>query len=195
MRRAKMQIIPAKPTEGSVFVGQMQLVVLYGDLQDTTLTLPLCRTLAALGGVLYCGDGCTAVCGDPGAAGLRFVLLETERLRSCGAEDTLVICKLGAAFPQSAGFAERLYALAAAPPPPPAEGLEWLGCACGEESTLALSSLREESAVVELRRTLPLPGGGALEPGEFPVRLRVPTEGYPLLCCCGVELLFGGGGR
>jgi hypothetical protein len=174
-------------------VGHPQLILLYGDLQDTTLTLPLSRTLAALGGVLYCGAGCTALYGDPGAAGLRFVLHETEQLHSCGVEDALVICQLGAAFPQTLGFAERLFVLAASPAPPRAEGMVWLGCACGEESTLALSSLREESAVVELRRALPLPGGDALEPGEFPLRLPAPLEGYPLLCYCGLALLFGNG--
>ncbi len=173
-------------------MGHPQLVILYGDPQDTTLTLPICRALAALGGVLYYGDGCAAVYGESGAAGLRFVLLETSQLRACGAEDALIVCKHGAVFPQNLGRPERLYVLTAAPPHgEAAAGLEWLDCAWGESSALALSSLREDCAVVELRRTIPLPGGGELESGEYPLRLGVPMEGWPLLCCCGVQMLFG----
>lgn len=176
-----------------------QLVFLYGDLRDTSFTLPLCRALAELGGVLYYGEGCAALYGAPGAAGPRFFLLETDRLRSCGAEDALVICKEGAAFPDNLSHPGRLYILANTSAPGgttdcTAAGGDkiWLGCGCGEGSALALSSLREDSAVVELRRAIPLPGGGAAEPTEIPMRLDAPTEGWPLLCACGVRVLFGG---
>ena len=168
-----------------------QLIFLYGDSRDTSITLPLCRMLAGLGGVLCYGEGCAAIYGASSPAGPRFVLLETDRLHSCGMEDTLIILKEGAEFPQHLGHAGRLYVLANAPKPSEMADIDWLGCACGEESVLALSSLREDSAVVELRRAVPLPGGGMAEPGEIPMRLEAPTPGWPLLCECGVRILFG----
>ncbi|MDR2524988.1 MAG: hypothetical protein LBC83_02160 [Oscillospiraceae bacterium] len=169
-----------------------QAVFLYGEAQDITLTLPLCRTLAALGGVQYFGHGIAASYGFAGVAGMRFVLLESESLRCCGVENAVVICKQGVVLPGTIGYADRLYAVCSAPPPPHLpESVEWVGCACGKDATLALSSLREDSAVAELCRPLPLPGGGNREPGEFPLRHGVPPEGYPMLCCAALELLFG----
>ncbi|MCL2106909.1 MAG: hypothetical protein FWH26_07650 [Oscillospiraceae bacterium] len=169
-------------------------VVLLGSPSDTSLTLPLCRALESLGGVLFAGHGCLAAYGAPEASRRRFLLWETEALFSLGAENALLVLKQGTPFPQDVGGVQRLTVLADHPAPafPALRGVEWIGCACGEgRSELALSSLREDRAVAELRRPLTRPDGKALEPGEFPIRLSAPMEGYPLLCCCAVELLFG----
>ncbi|MDR1465563.1 MAG: hypothetical protein LBJ11_09750 [Oscillospiraceae bacterium] len=162
--------------------------VLYGDVRDSSLSLPLCRSLERLGGVIYVGPGCVSVFGQ----GQRCLLAELGRPESCGGEEALLILKRDEPFPREMSLPPRLTVIAAQPKPedfPPGRAVEWISCG-GVNNTLALSSLREDCAVVELRRTVSLPGGGTREPGELLFRLPAPMEGYPLLCCCAVELLL-----
>jgi hypothetical protein len=171
-------------------------VLLYGPKEESSLTLPLCRALEGLGGVLYLGPEGIAAYGE---APRRFLLLETDGLLGCDLPAPLLVLKPGADEPSRFHAPEGTIVLAnkSAPLPPEPAGLLaprppacWLACECGEQSVLAISSLREESAVVELRQSLAMPGGGVLEPGEYPMQLPAPMEGYTLLCHCAATLLY-----
>ncbi|MDR1927015.1 MAG: hypothetical protein LBQ33_00045 [Oscillospiraceae bacterium] len=171
-----------------------QLLLLYGDREDTSLTLPLCGLLSRMGGVRYLGFGLAA---EYPLAASRFLLFETAELRCCGAEQALLVLKQGSDYPEGFSPPEHLTVLAQSAKPDwlaaeDGKQLEWIDLDCGAESTLSLSSLRESRAVLELRRTVTLADGTALEPGAFPLELHAPAEGFPLLCCCALRLLGEG---
>jgi len=146
----------------------LRTVILYGDPEDASLTLPLCRALERLGGVAYLGPGRAAAYHEPGRAP-RFLLWETGALLCCDLPRALVLLKQGAA------------------PPPDLSPLPQ-ATVLGGGDLPALSSVGERSAVVELRAPLPRMEGGALESGEYTVELAAPMEGYALLACCAAQL-------
>ena len=147
----------------------MQTVILYGGLDDASLTLPLCRALEHLGGVVYFGPGRAAAYAD---CPPRFLLWETDTLLCCDIPRPLVLLKQGARPPQGLSPLQQAVVL-------------------GGQILPALSSLGEQSAVVELRRPLPRIDGSMLDAGEYTVELSAPMEGYALLACCAVELWAG----
>ncbi len=68
-------------------------------------------------------------------------------------------------------------------------GIETVVCGMGEENSLMLSSIGENTASVCLQRKIVTLGGNTVEPCEFPVRLKNKITDYALLAAFGILLL------
>lgn len=164
-------------------------VVLFGDRNDTSLTLPLCRCLERYGGVLYLGAGCIA---EYSSQNSEFVLIETDCIENCNVENSIFILKSPELLSEMgflpnemnyiiSEFNDNIRAV-------PAKNSLIL-CSTGSKGDILLSSLNQTSACISVQHCLKTLSGRQLDPCEFKVGMDTEIIGYPLLAICCVLIL------
>lgn len=74
-------------------------------------------------------------------------------------------------------------------------GLPAVTCGLGARDTITLSSMRGDSAVINLQRSITCFDGSVAEPQEFPIRLSAPTDHYLLMAVASIYILTGNADR
>jgi hypothetical protein len=162
-------------------------VVLFGDRNDTSLTLPFCRCLERHGGVLYSGSGCIA---EYSQRKTDFVLIETDFIESYNAENSIFVLKSPELFHCLNFITNENYIVISEYSDNINKGhAPVILCSTGSKGDILLSSLSESGACVSIQHCMTTLNGRQLDPCEFKVKADVAIMGYPLLAVCCVLIL------
>ena len=169
----------------------MVKIVLYGDRSDTSLTLPLCRCLERQGGVLYYGGGHLA---DYCCAVPNFAVFETDTLRGCDGDNTVVIFKSAFNDPPDIWGRDGIRAVCEKENIRAADflssrGVDHLTCSAGDGGTLTVSSIGESCAVINVSSCITTFTGRYVMPGEVTIKTAPIPNAYALLAVCSVLLV------
>ena len=169
----------------------MVKIVLYGDKSDTSITLPLCRCLERQGGVLYYGGGYLAeyCCTAP-----KFAVFETETLKGCDGDNTVIIFKSSFDRPPDICRREGLCAVCETENRRAADflsarGVDIITCSAGDRGDLTISSIGDSRTVVNVSRCVTTLTGRCVLPGEVTIKTAPVSNAYALLAVCSVLLV------
>ena len=166
-------------------------VLLYGDRSDTSLTLPLCRCLERQGGVLYYGGGHLV---EYASIAPKFAVFETDILKGCDSENTVLIFKSAFAEPPDIWGREGLCAVCEKENNREAElladrGVDFLTCSSVGGGTLTVSSIGDSGAVVNVSECITTFSGRYVLPGEVKIKTAPFANAYAMLAVCSVLLV------
>ncbi|HZJ78069.1 MAG TPA: hypothetical protein VFD52_04665 [Clostridia bacterium] len=169
----------------------MVKVILFGDKNDTSLTLPLCRCLERHGGVFYISDGCISEYSNTSPS---FIVIESDSIENFNAEGSIFILKSPKSVKKILALnSENNYVVTeyskALDTIREASNIPIIRCSSGNMGDVTLSSLNESSACVGIEHSITTLLGKKLEPCEFKVDLGSDICGYPLLAVCCVLIL------
>jgi|LSQX01.1.fsa_nt_gb hypothetical protein len=162
-------------------------VVLFGDRNDTSLTLPFCRCLERHGGVLYLGAGCIA---EYSPRKTDFVLIETDFIESYNAENSIFVVKSPKLLHRLDFISNENYIIISEYSENVCKGGKPVVlCSTGSKGDILLSSLNKSGACISVEHCLTTLTGKRLAPCEFKVKTDVDIMGFSLLALCGILIL------
>lgn len=160
-------------------------VILYGEKNDASLTLPLCRALSHNGGVLYIGEAC--VC-EYSAVSPDFVVFETDTLENFTADKTIFIFKSSHNAAPKISPSDRAIIICDNDDNIKTD-VPVITCGNGISDSISLSSHSDGKAVIEVRKAVTLFSGNDLEKSEFCAVTGTKLDGYLLLAICATLIL------
>ena len=167
-------------------------IILYGEKNDTSISIRLCRVLQRNGGVLHICDGNITEysIGTP-----NFLIYETDDIENFNSSSGILLFKTSQnSNTQKAALSDRIISIVesdnvAALKMLKDNGSDTVTCGMSSKDTITLSSIGENIAVLSIQREMKAVDGTAIQPSEIQVKLSKHIEGYPLLSVCAVLLL------
>ncbi len=172
----------------------MTKIFIYGKSEDRAISNRLLPVLFGLGGAVHICDGNVT---ENSRSGVKFLIYETDTLKSLNASDGIFIFKSSQvdALP-AIGSHNNLTCIACADDAPSMKKLAFLQlpaivCGTSQRDSLSISSVNGESLSISVQRILTALDGSDILPCELKADFVGEFDAYPMLASAAVLLLCG----
>ena len=172
----------------------MTKIFIYGKNEEKSISRRLLPVLVGLGGAVHICDGSVT---ENSRSGVRFLIYETDTLRSLNASEGVFIFKAEQTSSLPAiGAQNALVCIARADDALTMKKLAFLQvpaivCGSSPRDSVSISSVNGESISVSVQRTLTALDGSDILPCEIKAEFTGEFDAYPLLASASVLLLCG----